>query len=588
VRCARTVGAAALLMLSLLAGCTGDNHGKTVPSAAAETLSASGALQPKRQGPAPPIAGAVPGGTVTVFSPKGLPALDPTGAYSSDGVSVLSGLVTRSLTQYVYDPAHKSIVLVPDLATDLGRPNKDFTKWSFTIRDGVRYENGRKVTAADVAFGIERSLDRHDFPNGPPYSNAYFLDGKSYQGPYQSGTSYPGVTVAGNTVTLTMARPFPDMRYWAAFPAMGPIPELRSDPRTYGKHPLATGPYKVAKSSPTSLTLVRNAQWDPDTDPGRHAYPDRYVFHFNPNSNSPSKSHAMMAKADATILGSSSIGRTALELFGSLPEDYPKARRLHRVTLVTGLCSRMVFPDNQKIRDVRVREAIGFAFPYRVVARLSGDIPGVTVLRPTSMLPPGFPGRRDYTILGQAPGTTDWRMSRALLKRAGYSPGQYSLSWPYDASDPDAVRTMQALTRALERGGFTAKPFATSSKTLDRVKADPNAPVNLRFGEWCSDWPSGTSWFPELFGSAASFAASNGLNFHEPSVDREMQRIARLPFTQQPDAWGALGTTLMTKYYPVIPVSDGAFAVLHGSRLRGVKPDYTYYMPNWKDLDVRR
>jgi peptide/nickel transport system substrate-binding protein len=397
------------------------------------------------------------------------------------------------------------------------------------------------------------------------------------------------VAVAGNTVTITMAHPFPALPYWATFPAMGPIPELGSDPHTYGRHPLATGPYKVAEFSQTSLTLVRNAQWDPHTDPGRHAYPDRYVFHFNPDPSNPSKSHAMMAKADATILGNSPIGRTALELFGSLPQDYPKARRLHRVSLVTGLCSRMVFPDNEKIRDVRVREAIGLAFPYRSVARLSGDIPGVTVLRPTSMLPPGFPGRRDYAILGQAPGTTDWSMSRALLKQAGYSPGGYSLSWPYDASEPDAVKRTHELARAFEHGGFTAKPFATaSSDSFDRVKADPNAPVNLRIGEWCADFPSGTSWFPTLFGSAASFEVSDGLNFREPSVDREMQRIARLPLTQQPDAWGTLGTTLMTNYYPVIPVSYGAFAVLHGSRLDGVEPDDIDYMPYWKDLHVRR
>ena len=40
--------------------------------------------------------------------------------------------------------------------------------------------------------------------------------------------------VDGDTLTLKMARPFPDMPYWAAFPAMGPIPEGGSDPDSYG------------------------------------------------------------------------------------------------------------------------------------------------------------------------------------------------------------------------------------------------------------------------------------------------------------------------------------------------------------------
>ena len=44
----------------------------------------------------------------------------------------MTGLVTRSLTQYDYDPETRQMVLVPDLATDLGTPNDDFTEWKFT------------------------------------------------------------------------------------------------------------------------------------------------------------------------------------------------------------------------------------------------------------------------------------------------------------------------------------------------------------------------------------------------------------------------------------------------------------------------
>src|SRR6185295_12729585 len=101
--------------------------------------------------------------------------------------------------------------------------------------------------------------------------------GHSYEGPTYSGTDYDGVVVDGDTLTLKMARPFPDMPYWAAFPAIGPIPE-GTKPDGYGRHPMATGPYKFDEFTTKSLTLVRNDQWDPATDPGRHQYPDRYVF----------------------------------------------------------------------------------------------------------------------------------------------------------------------------------------------------------------------------------------------------------------------------------------------------------------------
>ena len=58
------------------------------------------------------------------------------------------------------------MVLIPDLATDLGTPNDDYTEWTFTIRDGVKYENGQTVTAKDLAYGIDRSFDRDDVPRG--------------------------------------------------------------------------------------------------------------------------------------------------------------------------------------------------------------------------------------------------------------------------------------------------------------------------------------------------------------------------------------------------------------------------------------
>ncbi len=93
--------------------------------------------------------------------------LDPSELYYTDADSYMTGLVTRSLTQYKYDPDTKQMVLVPDLATDLGTHNDDFTQWTFTIRPGVKYENGKTVTAKDVAFGMTRCMDAATFPTGP-------------------------------------------------------------------------------------------------------------------------------------------------------------------------------------------------------------------------------------------------------------------------------------------------------------------------------------------------------------------------------------------------------------------------------------
>ncbi|MDQ3028876.1 MAG: ABC transporter substrate-binding protein [Actinomycetota bacterium] len=565
-----------------LAACGGSGSADAPPGETSAGGRGSEAIDPDREGPAAPIDGAVAGGTVTVLADYtdfgadagGMWPLDPTVAYTVDTVSILNGLVTRSLTQYVYDPEQDAMVLVPDLATDIGTPNADFTEWSFTIRDGVRFEDGTEVTAEDVAYGIKRSLDRKHFPKGPAYSNDYFLDGDSYKGVYTSGTEYAGVVVEGDTLTIKMQRPFPDMPYWGTFPAMGPIPEQGSDPDTYGQHPLATGPYKFADYTPgESLTLVRNEEWDPGTDPGRHAYPDRYEFSFAPTE-----------RIETTILGDSPQGQTTLTYQNVTEENYRRARRLDRLTVGPAPYTAMWCPDYRKITDIRVRQAIGYAYPYTEDAEYFGQIAGVTRLFGSSTLPPGFPERQDYTVLDIEPGRADPDQAKVLLKQAGYAPGEYELIWPYIDDDPFSKGRTDLLVQSLEAAGFKTSPFPTSSADdFVTVLDDPDAPINLRPCGIFADWPAGNGWFPDAFKSEGSI---NRAYFAEPEVDAEIERISRLPIDEQPAAWAALDKTIMTDYYPAVITGYDGDAMPHGSSIGGMNNDNTLAMPTWKDIHV--
>src|SRR5919112_1875770 len=158
-----------------LAACGGSSENPSSDNSGdidVENLGNTGdAKDPERQGPVE-IEGAQKGGIVHVRDQIYLTTtVDPTETYYTDSTSLMSDLVVRSLTQYAYDEKTKNMVLVPDLATDLGTPNDDYTEWKFTIRDGVKYENGDPVTAEDIGFAIDRSFDRTTFPTGPAYSN---------------------------------------------------------------------------------------------------------------------------------------------------------------------------------------------------------------------------------------------------------------------------------------------------------------------------------------------------------------------------------------------------------------------------------
>ncbi|HSE72840.1 MAG TPA: ABC transporter substrate-binding protein [Nocardioidaceae bacterium] len=575
-----TVGMLALAACGGSGGDSGGNGGGAT-GVDKETLGSAGSgMDPEREGPVE-IEGAKEGGTVTVLSFSGLNTMDPSEAYYINTSSILSGLVTRSLTQYSYDEESGDMVLVPDLATDLGTPNDDFTEWEFTIREGIKWEDGTEVTADDVAYGIMRSFDRQTFPEGPAFSNDYFLDGDKYKGPYKSGTDYAGVEVDGNKLTLKMNKPFPDMPYWGAFPAMGPIPEGKDDPAKYRLHPMATGPYMFDEYVPEKkLTLVRNPHWDPNTDPGRTAYPDEYVMDFQTDNT----------KIDQILLNDQGDAQTTLTYDDVLAENFRTFQNEHSDRLVLGgqPCTAYWAPDYRKVTDINVRKALAYAYPYKDATLAAGLIEDVTRIYGTNLMPPGIPERTEYNPLpDHEPGTTDTAKAKALLEEAGEV--GYEIRWPFANDDPAAVKAKDVIVASLKEAGFTPKPVASTIADLSTMRADPDADINVRSAGWCSDWPSGGSWFPPVLGSTNLEEEGLGSNyavFSEKEVDDKIADVLAMPAEDQPAAWNELDKFIAEKYFPLFVIGYSGVAHAHGSKIEGHNIDPTFGMPTWKNVWV--
>src|SRR3982751_1652579 len=123
------------------------------------------------------------GDTLRLVSAE-IDSLDPQRSYLP-GVWNLMRLYTRTLVTYSSEPGHTD-ELVPDLAHDRGTPSEDGLSWTFTLREGVRFETGRPITSRDVKYGIERSF-ASDVIVGGPTSVVDLLDDPEdpYAGPYQ-------------------------------------------------------------------------------------------------------------------------------------------------------------------------------------------------------------------------------------------------------------------------------------------------------------------------------------------------------------------------------------------------------------------
>ena len=510
-------------------------------------------------------------------------SVDPTEAYYRDSVSLLSGLVVRSLTQYAYDERTGGVVLVPDLATDLGTPNEDYTRWTFTLRDGVTYENGAPVTADDIGFAIDRSFDRATFPTGATYSTQYFRNGDTYEGPYtDTRTASCGCyEIVDNTITITMARPFPDMPYWAAFPAMSPIPAAEADPRRYGRRPLATGPYKFDTYVPgESLTLVRNEEWDPATDPARTQYPDSYDF----------RTRVPLGEVGRRILSDAGDGRTTMTREDLPAQTYRRfeAQAPERLVLGGSSCTHYVAPDYRAVTDIEVRKAIGYAYPYKAANLAAGYIEGVTALPADNLMPPGIPGRSEYDPepdLGDF--STDTAEARRLLRESDNLGYEIRFLWRVD--DDLSTKVKDATVKSLTEAGFEVTPVPTTEAEYVDARDDIDSDVNLRTGGWCSDWNSGSSWLPPILETRDLEREGFGFNlaaFSEKDVDDRIEEILQLPLEEQPAAWDELDRYVSETYYPLITTLYTGVSQAHGSRIGGHFADDVYGQPTWKTIHV--
>ena len=575
------------LGLLALAAC-GGSGGSSTPNANPSSFQGGNTgnyTDAKATGPVT-IDGAQKGGTITVLTLQGLTTtIDPSEIYYTDTSSIMSGLVTRSLTQYKYDPKSGQMILVPDLATDLGTHNDNYTKWTFTIRPGVKWENGDPVTAKEVAWGMTRCMDAATFPTGACqyYSNVYFKGGASYKGPYSGGAkTFSGIKVNGNKITINMAKPFPDMPYWGTFPANGPIPlGNASDPKTYKNHPLSTGPYKISKYSPSKeLVLVRNPNWDPKTDPARTQYPDGYDF----------KTQQQSEKIDQILLADSGTGQTTLTYDNLLAPDYQKMKQTasDRLTLGGTPCTYYWAPDNRKITNKKIRQALAWAYPYKNAILAAGLIPGVTAIPASNLFPPGLPGRKAYNVLGHGDFQTDPAKAKQLLKQAGAM--GYEIKFLFRTDDAVNVKVKDAVVKALTEAGFKATPVPTTTADYSTARDNTKEDINVRAAGWCSDWPSGSTWIPNIYGSTdpnktGSFGA-NYPAFSNKSVDNQINAVQKLPLDQQAAAWNAMDKSIMVKYFPLFPQYYTGVAQAHGSRIQGDNDDNTLGMPTWKDIWV--
>jgi peptide/nickel transport system substrate-binding protein len=525
------------------------------------------------KGPAPEVAGSRKGGNLTVLAETTPNTLDPTDIYYVDS-NEIGKLLFRTPTQFAIRDGNP--VLVPDL-TDLGTVSADKLTWTFKLQPGIKYEDGTEVKVDDLAYAIKRSFAHDVYANGPTYQLTYFKDGDKYKGPYKSGDTYAGVETQGtDSLIIHLAKPFSDLPFYMTFPMFTPIPKAKDTKQDYKNKPLATGPYAFDTFTPGSeLKLKKNPNWDANTDPARHQYPDTWDFKWGGEH----------VKTQQQVLASNGPDANAISYDNLDSTLIPQLTGDKKAQLVQGdsPCTIVIQLDTRKM-PIEVRKAVAAAYPYDQIYKAAGEN-DYTAEKASTILPPSVPGYVKYPPLPNlnGAGNGDPAAAKAMLEAAGKT--GYELSWYFDNTQPVSQQTNQIRTQAMEAAGFKVKAIGVATADLRSKLSDYDAPVNMGQSPsgWCSDWPTGGSWFPVLFQSHSVTDGTSWGMLNDKALDAEIDQIANLPTEESTAKWAALDQKIMGMYV-ALPRYYDKMAIIQGTNVGGAVGDPTMGLPVFTDM----
>ncbi|NGO79052.1 ABC transporter substrate-binding protein [Streptomyces sp. YC504] len=511
------------------------------------------------------------GGTLSVLNSNPQQDFDPARLYTSGGGNVPS-LVFRTLTTRNREDGAPGAEVVPDLATDLGKPNKDATVWTYTLKEGLKYEDGAPITSADIKYGIERSFAA-ELSGGAPYLRDWLIGGADYEGPYKSKKGLDSIeTPDERTIVFKLNKPEGEFPYLATQTQFAPVPKAKDKGTKYEEHPVSSGPYKVVKNENDGehLVLERNEHWDPKTDEERKAYPDRIDVRSGLDSAVINQRLQASQGADAAaVTTDTNLGPAEL---AKVSGDKKLAERVG--TGHFGYVNYLAFnPKVKPFDDPKVRQAISYAVNRSSVINAAG---GSSLAEPaTTFLPPqksfGYT-KYDHFPAGET-GNAD--KAKELLKEAGHEDGlKIKLTHSTDKDFETSPEIATALQEALQKAGFTVELDGLESNDYSEKIHNVKSAPGLFLAHWGADWPSGGPFIAPIFDGRQIVKEGSGnynaAELNDPAVNKEIDEINKLTDLDAAAArWGALDQKIGEQALTV-PLFHPVYKRLYGKDIKNV------------------
>lgn len=415
------------------------------------------------------------GGTMTVTYKDDVTTLDPAIGYDWQNWSMI-----KSLFDGLMDYKPGTTELVPDLAESF-EVSADGLTYTFKLRHGVKFHNGRELKAADVKYSLDRVVQPGTQSPGAGFFDSIqgFADVSGGKAKELSGVTTPD----DYTVVFQLTRPDAPFLHKMAlnFSHVVPKEEVEKYGADFGKHPVGTGTFRM-----TEWTLGQRIVFERNPDYFQKGLPhlDKIVFEVG---QEPVVALLRLQRGEVDIAGDGIPPAKFLEV---TQDPAYKDLIIQGNQLHTGYITMNV--KAKPFDDVRVRQAVNMAINKdRIIRIINGRAKPAT-----QPLPPSMPGyAADYK--GYA---YDVAGAKKLMADAGLADG-FTTDLYVANTDPQP-RIAQAIQQDLAQIGIKAEIKALAQANVIAAGGDEKQSTMIWSGgmAWIADFPDPSNFYGPILG----------------------------------------------------------------------------------------
>jgi peptide/nickel transport system substrate-binding protein len=467
------------------------------------------------------------GGTMRLVARSAAGTLDPHINYTLQFWQIYQ-ITHDGLLGFKKAQGEEGFKVVPNLAEAMPQIADDGKTYTFTLRQGIKFSDGRDLTVKDVVASLQRIYKVSGPTSGTFYRNIVGAD-KCLETP-ASCTLEGGVEAdeAARTVTIHLSQPDPELVYKLAVPHAVILP-ADAPAEDAGTKPIpGTGPYMITSYDPnTSLKLARNPHfkvWSEEAQPD--GYPDEIVYDFG-----------LTDEAEVTAVQNGEadwmFDQPPTDRLAELGTKYQDRVHINQLTAV------WYAPMNTNIapfNNVKARQAVNYAIDRSALVNLFG---GPALASPTcQILPIGFPGYEPYCPYTENPGAEwsapDVEKAKQLVQESGTAGQKVTII----VEDTAVSRSIGVyLQSVLAEIGYDASVKAISPNIHFTYVQNTNNNVQISVSQWYQDYPAASNFLYVLL-SCDSFhpgsdSSVNIAGFCDKEIDAQMKKALELGITDQ-------------------------------------------------------